>query len=74
MKGSIITGILGFFVPLSFYCCLTGTILTLLIFPFSLKYTKLKKPIKKLATIFLIVWILNVAANLVVLFTNSVGL
>ena len=62
--------ILSVFIPLSFYCCLSGTILTLIIFPFSIKYNKLAKPLKKLATIFALLWLLNIFANFYILFTN----
>lgn len=68
------TAILSVFVPLSFYCCLSGTLLTLLVLPFSMKYESLKKAIKKLATIFLLIWILNIFANFFLLFTNSTSL
>ncbi|MBC8059985.1 MAG: hypothetical protein H7Y18_04900 [Clostridiaceae bacterium] len=64
------SAILGAFVPLSFYCCLCGTILTLIIFPFSIMYTELAKPLKKLATIFAILWLLNIIANIFILLTN----
>lgn len=68
------SAILGVFIPLSFYCCLSGTILTLMIFPFSIKYNKLAKPLKKLATVFAILWLLNIFANLYILFTNPKSL
>jgi len=74
MKGltSNFSAIIGVFISLSFYCCLCGTILTLIIFPFSIKYSELAKPVKKLATIFAILWLLNIIANFYMLFTNPI--
>lgn len=66
--------IVGVFIPISFYCCLSGTILTLMIFPFSIKYNKLEKPLKKLATIFAILWLLNIFANFYILFSSPKSL
>ena len=71
MKGLALgfSAILGVFIPISFYCCLSGTLLTLIIFPFCLKHNTLVKPLKKLATVFAILWLLNIVANLCMLFT-----
>jgi len=72
MKGFIFTlsAILSGFVPLSFYCCLSGTILTLMLLPFCIKYNNLQKPLTKLATIFALLWILNIIANFYLLFSS----
>lgn len=76
MKGLTLNlaSILGVFVPLSFYCCLSGTLFTLFILPFSLKHDNMKSAVKKLATIFLLIWLLNIFANFFLLFTGSASL
>ena len=76
MKGLTfnLSAILGVFIPISFYCCLSGTILTLIIFPFSIRHTTLVKPIKKLATIFAILWLLNIFATFYMLFNTPKNL
>jgi len=65
MKGLNFSAILGIYIPISFYCCLSGTILILVLLPLSIKRTRLKRPLKKLATIFVILWVINIILTLV---------
>lgn len=69
-----LSAIIGVFVPLSFYCCLSGTIITLCLFSFSLKFEALKSPVRKLAFIFAFLWLLNIFASFYAIFMSPSSL
>ena len=68
------SAIIGVFVPLSFYCCLSGTIITLCLFAVSLKFEDLKSPVRKLAFIFAFLWLLNIIASFYAIFISPTSL
>ena len=70
---SSLSNILGIFLPISFYACAAGTICVLFLFFISLKLIKIRKPLRKLAIFFSIIWLFNITGNVLIILLNPSG-
>lgn len=70
---TLLSNILGVFIPISFYACVAGTICILFLFFISLRLTIFKKSLRKLALFFSIIWLLNIMGNIFILIFNPSG-